>query len=185
MSNSNEAGSAPRERGSFGFALLLIVLAVVAYYALRLRSPEAREFIGIARPPLTVAGWLNTDAPLTDVALRGKVVLIDNWASWCGPCRAGMPRVVEFRKRFRDEGVVVIGLTPEKGDELPGVEKYVQSVDGLDWPIGYGAELPMDVMGVTALPTMVLFDKSGTCVWAGHEVSGLDEAAIAALAAQP
>jgi thiol-disulfide isomerase/thioredoxin len=181
MTKSNNTGSTSRDKGSFGLPLLLVALAIMAYFALRARSPEMGSFVGIPRPPLTVAGWLNTDSPPTDASLRGKVVLIDNWASWCGPCRAGMPHLVEFRKRFRDQGVVVIGLTPEKGDELPDVDEYVASVAGLDWPIGYGADGPMDVMGVTGLPTMILFDKSGTSVWAGHSASGLDDAVVKAL----
>ena len=55
---------------------------------------------------------------------------------------------------------------------------------GLDWPIGYGAQMPFAVMGIEALPTLVLFDKSGKSVWAGHSLSGLDDAAIAALAGE-
>ena len=181
MTNSNQGESKPGDKGSFGVPLFLIVLAIVVYFALRARSPEAGSLVGIPRPPLVVAGWLNTDSPPTDASLRGKVLLIDNWASWCGPCRAGMPHLVEFRKRFGDQGVVVIGLTSENGNELPEVRRYVESVAGLDWPIGYGAEVPMDMMGVTALPTMILFDKSGKSVWAGHSTSGLDEAVLKAL----
>jgi len=180
--DANESKTAPASSGSFGIPLLLIVVAIIVYLALRVRSPDAGSFIGIPRPPLTVAGWLNTNSPPTDASLRGKVVLVDNWASWCGPCRAGMPHVVDFHRRFRDLGVVVIGLTPEKGDELTAVNDYVASVDGLDWPIGYGADVPMDMMGVTALPTMILFDKSGTSVWAGHSEGGLDDAVVKALA---
>jgi thiol-disulfide isomerase/thioredoxin len=180
----SEKAAASQERGSFSIAWLLVGLAVLAFWVMRSRGPEASgDLVGILRPPLTVEGWLNVDRPVRDESLRGQVVLIDNWASWCGPCRAKMPALVEFNQKFRDQGLVVIGLTPEGGQELGDVETYVESVKGLDWPIGFGANLPIDVMGVTAFPTLILFDKSGRSVWAGHELRGLEEAAVKALAA--
>lgn len=173
-----------QERGSFGIAWLLVGLAVLAFWVMRSSGPGASDdLVGILRPPLNVEGWLNVDRPLRDESLRGQVVLVDNWASWCGPCRAKMPALVEFNKKFRDQGLVVIGLTPESGQELGDVESYVESVEGLDWPIGFGANLPIDLMGVTAFPTLILFDKSGTSVWAGHGMGGLEEAVVKALAA--
>ncbi len=181
MNDTTHAKPASRDKGSFGIPLFLIVLAIVAYFALRARSPEVGSFVGIPRPPLTVAGWLNTDSPPTDASLRGKVMLLDCWFVDCPPCRASMPRLVEFNKRFHDQGVVIIGLTPDSGSDVPRAEAFVKSVPGLDWPIGYGADIPLSIMGVTAYPTMILFDKSGRSVWVGHDEIGLDDAVVKAL----
>jgi thiol-disulfide isomerase/thioredoxin len=183
MSDSREPEKSPREGGSFGFALLLVAVAVVAYFAMRSREPVAGELVGVLRPPLNVTGWLNTDGPVRDDALLGKVVLVDCWASWCGPCREKMPSLVKFEEKFRDQGLVVIGLTPEDGKEVADVEAYVKSVPGFTWPIGVGASLPIDLMGVTAFPTLILFDKSGTSTWASHGMGGLEDAVLKALAA--
>lgn len=169
-------------RGSSGIIWLFVIAAVVAYFLFRAQGTGSSDLAGILRPPLQVSGWLNTDGPVRDDSLSGKVVLIDCWASWCGPCRANMPDLVKFHERFRDQGLVVIGLTPEDGQEVANVESYIATVPGLDWPIGVGAGIPLDIMGVTAFPTLILFDRTGTSIWAGHSAYGLEEATLAALA---
>lgn len=177
-----DARSQP-QRGSTPWALWLLVAgAIVFLWVMRSRRAVDQGVLGQPLPPLEVAGWLNADQPPTAGSLRGRVVLIDFWASWCGPCRANMPKLVDVHKRYRNQGLVLLGLTPESPGELPEVSAYVASVDGLDWPIGYGAAIPLEVMGITALPTLVLFDRSGKSVWAGHSEWGLEEALIAALA---
>jgi thiol-disulfide isomerase/thioredoxin len=159
----------------------LILIGIAIVLVVRAVRPNAAA-LAIPLPPLEVAGWLNTDEPLTTGALRGRVVLVDCWASWCGPCVEKMPQLVKFYERYRGQGLEVVGLTPESSDELRVVRAYVESVRGLDWPIGYGARIPLDVMGISVLPTFVLYDKSGKSVWSGHDFYGLEDAVIAALA---
>ena len=78
----------------------------------------------------------------------------------------------------------MIGLTPDSGGDVPRAEAFVKSIPGMDWPIGYGAQMPLEVLGVYEFPTLILFDKSGRSVWAGHGFQGLEDAVLKALAAQ-
>ena len=133
-------------------------------------------------PALEVDGWLNAEVPITREALAGQVVLVDCFATWCGPCRAAMPDLVEFRQRFAGQDVQVLGLTPEEDSELETIENYVASVEGLDWPVGYGADPTMRVLSADLLPTYYVFDRSGKLVKAAGHLREAEDAVVQALA---
>lgn len=126
-------------------------------------------------PPLDVDNWLNSQLQSLD-ALKGKVVVIDFWAPWCNPCRKVMPALQEQYRKFRDQGLLVIGYTRLYGrysddleskpqvdaeEELTLIRKYVER-NGINYPIAVSAEgRAFDAYGVTAIPTMVFIDRSG------------------------
>lgn len=70
------------------------------------------ELVGKPAAPLAddVKSWLNGD-PLKDEDLKGKVVLLDFWAVWCGPCIATFPHLKEWNEKYKDKGLVIVGLT--------------------------------------------------------------------------
>ncbi len=94
--------------------------------------------------------------------LKGKVVLIDFWATWCGPCMAALPEVVEVYNKYRDKGFEIVGISLDKSDKaLKGVlEKYK-----MEWPQyfdgkGWGNKFVIEY-NISAVPTMWLVDKAG------------------------
>jgi thiol-disulfide isomerase/thioredoxin len=173
------------ERGTPGRAwplLLLLLVAAAALVAIQLRRPKPpNPFVGLGLPPLEAAGWLNAEKPLTAEALRGNVVLIDFWSTDCPSCVSDTPELTRFRKRFADQGLLIVGLTHEPITELDRVKQYIESAK-IDWPIGYGAGFTFELMGIRGTPTYVLYDRTGRSVWGGHTLDGLDDAAVAALA---
>jgi thiol-disulfide isomerase/thioredoxin len=163
---------------------LLVLAAAVVLIVTRMRGGPDDQLLDRPLPPLEVTGWLNAPTPPTAASLRGKVVLIDCWATWCGYCLEEMPDLIDFYHKYHGQGLELIGLTPEVNEEVPQVASYVASMPGLDWPIGYGAMIPLDLMSIEAYPTLILFDRTGRAVWVGYGMSGLEEAVVQALAAE-
>jgi thiol-disulfide isomerase/thioredoxin len=90
-------------------------------------------------------------------ALRGKVLVLDFWASWCAPCRASLPEVRRIAARMAGEPIVVIGVSDDR-DEKKWREFVAKN--GMTWPQIYQRNL-MWYYGVTGIPTYVVIDKGG------------------------
>jgi cytochrome c biogenesis protein CcmG, thiol:disulfide interchange protein DsbE len=99
---------------------------------------------------------------MTLSALRGKAVVLDFWATWCGPCKAEAPILNGIAKRYRGRDVVVVGVNTDDG--AGNAAAFAQS-RGLVFPIAYdGDSSAARAYGVTALPTLVVVSKTGKIV---------------------
>lgn len=92
--------------------------------------------------------------------LRGKIVILDFWATWCGPCRMLFPLLKDIHKKYAESGVVVIGITDESSALVnPFVKKM-----GLNYQIVADPKTP-EIRGrsykIRSLPTMVIIDRTG------------------------
>jgi thiol-disulfide isomerase/thioredoxin len=112
--------------------------------------------------PLEATFTLPDGTPLTAASLRGKVVLLDFWASWCGPCMAEMPSLAKLHADHASEGLQIIGIClDEEKSALEGALKSAKIV----WPQhfdgqGFGGPLPQR-FGIDAIPSVWLFDRQG------------------------
>jgi len=108
------------------------------------------------------------DGRWVDLAsLRGKVVLIDFWATWCKPCIASMPHLKEMYDKYHDKGLEMIGISLDN-KEMEAQVKQVVEKQGLPWPQrfeGMGMNDPLaKLYSISALPTVWLLDKDGKIV---------------------
>jgi thiol-disulfide isomerase/thioredoxin len=112
-------------------------------------------------PALAPDFTLNTldDQEITLSKLKGKVVLLDFWATWCGPCRESIPHLVHLYKTYRENGFEMIGISLDKGDPQV-VRNFAKSMD-IPYPIVIAPEEVMRNYKVTKIPTSFLIDKEG------------------------
>lgn len=103
---------------------------------------------------------VNTDAPIELTKLRGEVLVLDIWATWCGPCRASMPHMEELQKKYADRGLRVVGISNEERD----VVKRFTDNRGLAFKtLAYDPEQSIGgTLYVGSYPTYMIVDTEGT-----------------------
>ncbi len=108
-------------------------------------------------PAFSVAGLAG--GPLSLKRYRGKVVLLDFWATWCAPCRTEIPRFVEFQSRYGSRGFQVIGISMD--DEREPVRHFYRTF-GMNYPVGMGnLKIARSYGGILGLPVTFLIGRDG------------------------
>ena len=99
---------------------------------------------------------------LTPSALRGKVAILNFWATWCGPCRMEIPHFIALQKKYADR-LVIIGLSADETGQ-DGVEQFV-AAQKMNYPVAMASpELQSAFGGIVGLPTTFVVDREGRVV---------------------
>jgi cytochrome c biogenesis protein CcmG/thiol:disulfide interchange protein DsbE len=100
--------------------------------------------------------------------VAGRPMIVEFWATWCPPCRASIPHLNEIYAKYKDSGLIIIGVTKEEKDVVTNFLKRV--------PMSYFPALDRNgslnkQFKITAIPHDVLVDKTGKIVWEGHPMA--------------
>jgi cytochrome c biogenesis protein CcmG/thiol:disulfide interchange protein DsbE len=148
-------------------AMALVVFGLLATFAIvpRLIRPSQGRMSGSEAPDITATFVANAPEKAETFKLsdaRGHAVLLDFWATWCPPCRAELPIIDRLASKYKDRGLVVVGVntSEESGLAAPFVKRA-----GLSFPIAYDdGGRASHAYGVENLPTLVVISKTGKVV---------------------
>src|ERR1700721_2883329 len=161
-------------RVSLKFSMIVIILAAaaaVAFTGCKSGGSQAAA-LGTEKPlpnapDVTFKDLQGKDVPLA--SFKGKVVVVNFWATWCEPCRVEIPWMIDFQQKFGDKGFTLLGVAmDEEGRSVvePFVQKTQFDVDGHNMTMNYPIVLGNDDLaakfgGLIGLPTSVVISRDG------------------------
>lgn len=149
--------------------LFIVMFSANSALALQLGDPA---------PELKIAEWIKGSAVDLKAGKGKNVYVLDFWATWCGPCRMSMPHLTELQKKYKDKGLVVVGIS----DENPNLLKSFVEKNGSKMEFTVAADHRMATtraymigVGVNSIPYAFVIDKSGRVAWHGSPHQALDQ----------
>ena len=149
-------------------AELTAVTAVTAAFAcaacVTTRAPQVGADL-LAAPAPTA---MDEGAPTLEARLKGKVAVVDLWASWCEPCKKGIPRLKQLAAHYKNEGLVVVGVNV--GEPAAMARTFCESA-GIDYPVYLDDDYAFsDALGERNVPALLLVNRRGQIVHRATEV---------------
>ncbi|MBL8048717.1 MAG: redoxin domain-containing protein [Chthonomonas sp.] len=148
------------------------------------KAPALKE--GAKAPALAVAKWVK-GKPVPKFE-KGKIYVVEFWATWCGPCKTSIPHITEMAKKYAGKvsfnGISVWENKRDNKDTsyYATVEKFVKDMGtkmnyniAIDGPAGAVSDAWMKASGQNGIPTAFIVGKDGTIAWIGHPMDGLEE----------
>jgi cytochrome c biogenesis protein CcmG/thiol:disulfide interchange protein DsbE len=146
-------------RNNILIAVIVVAIALcIFFYAWRTpHSQQPALSVGALAPGFSLPDFQGGHVDLS--AYRGKLILLDFWATWCDPCRDEVPHFVELQEKYRDQGLQIIGISMDDGPEP--VREFFQKYK-MNYPVAMGnAKIGEAYGGILGLPIAFLLGRDG------------------------
>jgi len=144
------------------FSIVAISVATALLGQSRLVASDANPIEKASPAP----GWELQDLDGKTVRLsdfKGKVVILDFWATWCPPCRAEIPGLIELQKKYQAQGLAIVGVSVDQASS-DTVKSFVQEM-GMNYPVVLAdTKVVTAYGGIAGLPTTFVIDRTGRIV---------------------
>ncbi len=157
------------------------LILTILFAAVSFKAPSGTPEAGDKAPEIALPSPDGKTIKLS--SLKGKVVLLDFWASWCGPCRKANPDVVKLYEKYKDQGFTVYSVSLDQSKQ-----KWQQAIakDGLVWEnhvsdLKFWYSKAAEDYGIEAIPATFLIDKEGMIIDTDLHGNGLENAVKKAL----
>lgn len=138
-----------------------------------LLDPFFKNPVGLDFPDFPEGKTTTDGKPLTKERFKGKILLVDFWATWCPPCRAEVTHLVDAYKEYKDKGFEIVGISYDK--DKVAFEKYLKE-NNIEWPQYFDGKGWQNEVGekyfVRGIPKMYLLDRDGKVIAYGDELRG-------------
>lgn len=145
-------------------AVAVVALAAILVLASGTRAAPAED-VGASAPAVEAEDWINfPGAAPSWASLKGRAILVDRWATWCGPCIASIPHLNEWHEKYEKKGLAIVGVTDEPSSKV----KPFMAEKGAKYVIATGVK---GVYQNSSIPHAWLISPTGEVVWRGHPAS--------------
>jgi thiol-disulfide isomerase/thioredoxin len=139
-------------------------------YALALQQQEnsqksmEKKLDSLKDKPMVIDGTQVDGKPFNSANWKGKVVLVDFWATWCGPCRASLPHVESLYKKYHSKGLDIVSVSND--NSVKALKAFLKAHPQMSWPQLFDAKHPgwspmATSFGISGIPTQFVIDRGG------------------------
>lgn len=125
-------------------------------------TAPSSPMVGGFAPDFLLKDVTGNDVKLSEY--RGKIVLLEFWATWCPPCKATVPELVAIQDKYRDKGLVVLGVSLDEGQDIPAKLADFSGEYKVNYRILIGTEAVSRSYNVSGIPMSFLIDREGRII---------------------
>jgi peroxiredoxin len=146
------------------FCLIVVCLVVVTFSCVRQEekgpAPQGAAEVNRPAPQFTLADAEGKSVSLNDH--KGKVVMLEFFTTWCGPCQMAAPELQSLHERYKDRGLVLLAVSMDVGSKARSAVASFRKEHGLAYPVLMDTGEVSRLYGVFTIPTSFIIDKNGT-----------------------